>query len=138
MKHSLSAIVAVVILLASATAAAQNTMFMRKSPIAHMDEQDRSILRESIDKALLLPDGTVLDWENPATGSGGRLKVLDTLEYQGMTCRNIRARNQARGRQRDGIYKLCKDATGVWRFAKAGNPSSAQQVNKESTPAEAE
>ena len=110
--------------LLNSAAIAQNTMFMRESPIANMDEQDRQILRDTINELLESPDGTVIDWSNPDTGSGGRVKVLDTNETAGMTCRNVRARNQARGRKQDGTYNLCKDETGTWRFAKAGKPQA--------------
>ena len=107
---------------------AQNSMFLRRSPIAHMNQEDRQLLRETIDKLLESPDGTVLDWENPDTGSGGRVKVLDTEVVDGVTCRNVRARNQARGRQADGVYRLCQDENNTWRFAAAGR-SAAPQPN---------
>ena len=107
---------------------AQNTMFLRRSPIAHLNQEDRQLLRETIDQLLESPDGTVVDWENPDTGSGGRVKVLDTEVVDGMTCRNIRARNQARGRQADGVYRLCQDETGAWRFAAAGR-SAVPETN---------
>jgi surface antigen len=120
MKLRLTGIFGLLTILAVSTVLAQNTMFLRKSPIAHLNEDDRKILRETIDQALESPDGTVIDWSNETTGSGGRVKILDTDESGGTVCRNIRARNQARGRQADGIYRLCKDENGVWRFAGAG------------------
>ena len=113
---------------------AQNTMFLRKSPIAHLNDTDRKILRETIDALLVSPDGTVSNWENPETGSGGRVKVLDTEEINGLTCRNIRARNQARGRQADGIYRLCKGSDGNWKFAasdKSAVPDTAIEQTTE-------
>ena len=92
----------------SVPAFAQNTMFLRDSPIAHLDEDDRKILRETIEKALESPDGTVIEWSNPDTGSNGRVKVLDTQEDATLntTCRNLRARNEARSRRADGVYRL--------------------------------
>ena len=74
MKLRLIGIFALLTILAASTALAQNTMFLRKSPIAHLNEDDRKILRETIDQALESPDGTVLDWSNETTGSGGRVK----------------------------------------------------------------
>jgi surface antigen len=102
---------------------AQNTMFLRESPIAHLSEEDRQILRATIDEVLESPDGTVKDWSNPATGSHGRVKVLDTVEDAKLntTCRNLRARNEARNRKADGIYRLCKAEDGSWKFASAGS-----------------
>ncbi|MGI9290103.1 MAG: RT0821/Lpp0805 family surface protein [Gammaproteobacteria bacterium] len=124
----LTLIVALSIMTANAVMA-QNTMFLRKSPIAQLNEQDRKLLRDTIDKLLVSPDGTVLDWQNPDTGSGGRVKVLDTEESDKLTCRKIRARNQARGRQADGIYRLCKEPEGEWRFA-----STDKSVIPENSP----
>lgn len=110
-------ITVVAALLVSSAGLAQNTMFLRNSPIAHLNEVDRQILRETIEEALEAPDGTVMEWSNPDTGSGGRVKVLDTHEDQGLVCRSLRARNEAHGRRADGIYRLCRDEGGNWRFA---------------------
>jgi surface antigen len=126
-------IVFVLAILSFNSAMAQNTMFLRKSPIAHLDETDRKILRETIDEVLASPDGTVIDWENPATGSGGRVKALDTEQINDLTCRNIRARNQARGRQADGIYRLCKGADDKWKFA-ASDKSAVPDPSIEPAP----
>ncbi|MCP4001070.1 MAG: hypothetical protein GY727_09190 [Gammaproteobacteria bacterium] len=103
--------------LPASTVLAQNTMFLRESPIAHLDKQDRKILHQTINEILNSPDGTVMDWSNPKTGSNGRVKVLDTHKDLGTVCRNIRARNEARGRKADGIYRLCKAKDGSWKFA---------------------
>ena len=119
---------------ASLSVSAQNTMFLRQSPIAHLDEQDRKILRETIKQVLEATDGTLIEWSNPDSGSNGRVKVLDTTEQNGMPCRSVRARNQSNGRQADGIYKLCKDNTGTWRFASAGNnPANSNPAAKTDT-----
>jgi len=123
MKLRMTGIFVLLSVLAANTTLAQNTMFLRKSPIAHLNEDDREILRETINQALESPDGTVLDWSNEKTRSGGRVKVLDTEETEGMVCRNIRARNQARGRLADGTYRLCKAEDGTWRFATVSKPA---------------
>jgi surface antigen len=117
MKFFSTVIIVLSTMLLSAGAIAQNTMFLRDSPIAHMNEQDRQILRQTIDELLKSPDGAVTDWSNPETGSHGRVKVLDTHDDQGSVCRNVRARNEARGRKADGIYRLCKAEDGSWKFA---------------------
>ena len=112
----------VILSLCALSAFAQNTMFLRDSPIAHLDEADRTILRQTIEQALESEDGTVIDWANPDSGSFGRVKVLDTetVGPDELTCRNIRARNESHGRKADGIYRLCEDEDGNWKFAAAG------------------
>jgi surface antigen len=110
-------IFSLVLVMLSTGAIAQNTMFLRDSPIAHLNEQDRQILRQTLNELIESPDGTVMDWSNPDTDSKGRVKVLDTHEDLGTVCRSLRARNEARGRKADGTYRLCKAEDGSWKFA---------------------
>ena len=119
--------------LCSLPAVAQNTMFMRESPIAHLNDEDKRLLRETIEEVLDSPDGTVLDWANEATGSFGRVKVLDTTEdaEAELECRNIRARNESRGRKADGIYRLCREDGGDWRFAAVDRAQLGNAASKD-------
>ena len=117
MNKHLTVPLILLIALATNTALAQNTMFLRNSPVAHLDEADREMLSAAIREVIASPDGTTLDWNNPDTGSKGRIKVLDTHEAFDTTCRNLRSRSVARGRQAEGIYRMCKQADGTWRFA---------------------
>ena len=100
-------------------ALAQNTMFMHRSPIAHLNDAERAQLRVTMLKILESPDGTVMDWSSENTDARGRIKALDTHQAFDTTCRTVRMRNIARGRQNDGIYRLCQDpdARDGWRFA---------------------
>ncbi len=109
-------------------ATAQNLNFLRNSPIGWMDEQDQAILRQTIDAVLVAPDGTKTDWLNPATGSEGRVQVIDELEDFGTTCRHIRMRNEARGRVDGGVYRLCLATDGRWKFAP--NASNAPKYDE--------
>ena len=63
------ALIATLLLTGITAANAQNTLFLRDSPIAFMDDQDEAILRATIDAVMAAPDGTTTDWLNPATGS---------------------------------------------------------------------
>lgn len=120
------ALISTLLLTGATTATAQNTLFLRDSPIAFMDDQDEAILRETIDAVLAAPDGTTTDWMNPATGSKGRVQVLDTGEDFGTTCRHIRMRNEASNRKSGGIIRLCLGKDGSWKFApNAENPPAA-------------
>lgn len=116
------------LLAASVTASnAQNLNFLRNSPIGWMDKQDQAILRQTIDAMLLAPDGTTTDWLNTATGSHGRVQVIDEGKDFGTTCRHIRMRNEARGRIDGGVYRLCLATDGKWKFAP--NASNAPEYN---------
>jgi surface antigen len=105
------------LLAGSASAVAQNLNFLRDSPIGWLDDQDRAILTETIDAMLAAPDGTTTNWLNPATGSGGRIQVLDTHEALGTTCRRMLMRNEAKGRKSGGEFRLCLAKDGSWKFA---------------------
>jgi surface antigen len=108
---------ALLLTLATTGLSAQNLNFLRESPIGWLDDQDRAILRATIDAVMAAPDGTTTDWLNPETGSTGRLQVLDTHEDFGTTCRRLRMRNEAKGRKAGATYRLCLSADGQWRFA---------------------
>jgi surface antigen len=117
------ALISTLLLTSITTARAQNALFLRDSPIAFMDDQDEAILRATIDAVLAAPDGTTTDWMNPATGSHGRVQVLDTGEDFDTTCRHIRMRNEADTRKAGGTYRLCLAKDGRWKFApNAENP----------------
>lgn len=107
----------VALALVSASLSAQNLNFLRESPIGWLDDQDRAILRATIDAVMAAPDGTTTDWLNPETGSTGRLQVLDTHDDFGTTCRRLRMRNEAKGRKAGATYRLCLSSDGQWRFA---------------------
>ena len=104
-------------LLASSSLVAQGALFLRDSPIAWMDDTDREILRATLEAIVRSPDGTVTDWSNPATGSRSRIKVTDTHEDLGTTCRNIQMRNETKSRSGGGKYRLCLAEDETWKFA---------------------
>ena len=104
--------------LAAPTVAAQNINFLNRGPIAHMDDTDKSILREAVADALNNhADGETVEWQNPGTGHGGTITLIDTHEDYGTTCRSVSSRSQAAGRSGGGNYRLCKATDGTWQFA---------------------
>lgn len=108
----------VVVALTVPTVLAQNTNFLNRGPIAHMDETDKAILREAVADALNNhPDGATVEWKNPGTDHGGSITLVDTHEDYGTTCRSVRTRSQAAGRSGGGNYRLCKAADDTWQFA---------------------
>jgi surface antigen len=97
---------------------AQNTSFLSKGPIAYLTEADDELLQAAFDEALdQKADGETVEWSNPDTGHGGSIKVLDTHEDYGTTCRTLRTATQAAGRSGGGDYRLCKAADDTWQFA---------------------
>ena len=113
-------------LLIAVAASAQNSAFLRDSPIASMDETDRKILRSTIESLVTAPDGTETSWFNPETGSKGKLQVTNTHADMGTTCRNIKFYNESKGRRGGGEYRLCLAKDDTWKFAppQSGDNSS--------------
>jgi surface antigen len=112
----LSCLTAIVFLQAG-LAGAQNLSFLRESPIGWMDEADQAVLTAAVDALLEQPDDTIVDWANPDSTAHGRLKVFETHEDYGTTCRNIKMRIEAKGRKDGGVVRLCKADDGKWKFA---------------------
>jgi surface antigen len=103
-------------------AAATNVWFARQSAVAHMSAADKALLNSTLDLVLNeKPDGSTTTWENPATGSAGRIAVGKTYEDYGTTCRLIKMENTAKTITRIDNYRLCKDNQGEWRFAPASH-----------------
>ena len=107
---------------------AQNINFLSRGPVAHMDEADKTILREAIGDALNNhADGESVEWINPETESGGTIMLVDTHEDYGTTCRSIRTRSRAAGRSGGGDFRLCKAEDDTWRFAPNRRPTNPEK-----------
>jgi surface antigen len=104
---------------------AQNIMFLRKGPVAYLNDADKELLRNTLGEALNDGnEGDSFSWENPDSGNSGRFTVLDTHEDFDTTCRNVRTHTEAAGRTGGGIFRLCLADDGTWRFAPAQRESS--------------
>jgi surface antigen len=124
MRGAREILVATVLLLCAAGALAQNVGFMRKGPVAYLSETEQGLLRDAVRAAVNdTADGGSVDWGDLDAGTGGSIKVLDTHEDYGTTCRTIRSRMQAGGRSGGGDYRLCRADDGSWRFAPARRPA---------------
>jgi len=101
--------------LLTSTALAQNIGFLNKGPIAYLSEAEKAMLSEALNQALEnSADGESVTWENPATGHNGLIKIIDTHEDYGTTCRTLRAHTNAGGREGGGIYRLCLSEDHSW------------------------
>ena len=54
------------------------------------------------------PDNQPVSWENPKTRNRGEMTVLKSFESKGRPCKEVRVRNEARGRKSDNRSTLCK------------------------------
>jgi surface antigen len=96
--------------LACPLATAQNWVgLLKNTPAEFFDDEDLRIFLDTGRKALNeTPDNQPLTWENPKTRNRGEITVLRSFESKGRPCKEVRVRNEARGRKSDNRSTLCK------------------------------
>ena len=96
---------------------------MRGAALNEFTDADREMLQSEARRALDDDaDGTRTDWTNPDTGNGGSIKPLKTLTVDGQTCRQTAFRQTtASGLKGQGVYHLCRQDDGTWRFIAASS-----------------
>lgn len=113
--------------------------WMRGTVLEQFTEGDWAILR-STTRSLIIDgaDGDRVDWENPDTGNGGAVRVLNDFEYKEMRCRETAFRNYTRNRVLEGQFTahLCEQTDGAWKFVADANPQlPGIQENADALPA---
>jgi surface antigen len=97
--------------------------WMRGAALNEFTEADLAMLQSEARRVLDEDaDGTRTDWTNPDTGNGGSIKPLKTLTVDGQTCRQTAFRQTtASGLKGQGVYHLCQQDDGTWRFIAASS-----------------
>jgi surface antigen len=110
-------IVALGLAAAWAPARAQSAYDMLKgAPAEKFNDEDRRLFRAAAEKALnSAAVGESVLWENPATQSGGDLKVLKTFTWKDSPCRQVRVRNHTTDRKATNSFNLCR-VSNKWRM----------------------
>jgi len=104
----------------AAPATAQNIGFLRRGPVAYLSESEQILYRDTLRRALEeAADGETVEWRSDESAARGSFEVLDTHEDYGTTCRTVRTRTTAAGRQGGGALRLCRAEDGEWRLAPA-------------------
>jgi surface antigen len=96
--------------LAAANTAAQNWVsLLKNTPAEYFDDEDLRLFLDAARKTLdQAPDNQPVTWENPKSRNRGEMTVLRTFESKGRSCKEVRVRNEARGRKSDNRRILCK------------------------------
>ena len=91
-------------------AAAQNWVnLLKNTPAEYFDDEDLHLFLDAARKALdQAPDNQPVTWENPKSRNRGEMTVLRTFESKGNSCKEVRVRNESRGRKSDNRRILCK------------------------------
>jgi surface antigen len=82
-----------------------------------LSEEDLAIIRQTSREAMTdQPEGSVLGWENPESGSFGTVKLLKRFQREGRECRSLRHRiAPAKSPPRVVETTICQIEDGSWR-----------------------
>ena len=91
-------------------ASAQNWInLLKNTPAEYFDDEDLRLFLDAARKTLNeAPDNQPVTWENPKSRNRGEMTVLQTFESKGKACKDVRVRNESRGRKSDNRRTLCK------------------------------
>jgi surface antigen len=116
MRSFVAAALALGCVLASPLASAQFVSLLKGGPAEFFDDADRQLFLDTLHKALdEAPDNQALAWRNPKTQHHGDITVLKRFESKGRACKEVRVRNEARGRKSDMRHNVC-NVDGRWRL----------------------
>jgi surface antigen len=92
-------------------ASAQNWVsLLKNTPAESFDDEDLRLFLDTARKVLDggAPENQPVTWENPKSRNRGEMTVLRNFESQGRSCKEVRVRNESRGRKSDNRRILCK------------------------------
>lgn len=96
---------------------AVNELFLARGPLGHLKNDDVTIARAEITKALETgQDGQTQAWSNPKTKASGTVKTTKTFTKDGMRCRAAEFTTSAGGERGASTWNLCNTKEG-WKVA---------------------
>ncbi|MET0349938.1 MAG: hypothetical protein ABW067_09130 [Rhizobacter sp.] len=97
-------------------------MLLKNTPAEVYDEEDLQLFLAAAGKAVAAEDSQVIDWSNPATGSGGSFKPLGAApSVKGLPCKKVRMTVYAKKRpQKSARITACKTPENKWKLATVG------------------
>jgi len=103
-------------LVTAAPAPAQTNLFLNRSMIEVMTKEDIKMAQSAVAEALgSAPDGSVVAWNNPASGASGTVTPLKSTTQGGRQCRIVETFTDASGRRERAQWELCKQGAN-WRL----------------------
>ena len=117
MNASVRGLLVLLLIGLTGNAMAVNTRFLRSTPAARFNAQDfeklQAAFRQAMDDGA---NGVTVDWQNPATGSGGAITPHDRFERAGQSCRHTTIATSHRERRSESGHVFCKAADGGWQL----------------------
>ena len=97
--------------LVAPAAVAQNWVnLLKNTPAEYFDDEDLRMFLDTARKVLDggAPENQPVTWENPKSRNRGEITALRNFESKGRPCKEVRVRNESRGRKSDNRRILCK------------------------------
>jgi len=112
-----SAACVAVLALLGGSAAAQNWVgLLKNTPAERFTDEDRRLFLDASSKALSdTPAGQSVQWQNPASGSRGELKVMKVFTWRDLPCRQLRITSETTDRKGSSVLNLCQ-VEGQWKL----------------------
>jgi surface antigen len=129
MRGSIIALILGSVLISASAPALGVLGWMRGSAMHAFTDGDWEILTREAYRVLdEEPDRKIVDWHNPDSGNGGSIRPLESFTFNDQQCRKTAFRNKtASGVAGQGVYNLCKQADGSWRFVAESEIAQAAQ-----------
>lgn len=109
MKCVMAGVISLLLACYAVASYADNVDFLTATAPNVFTQEDWTYFGEATQKALNAPqNGAKVDWSNPATGHGGFIQPIDTVNKNGQTCRNVKVGNIDQGRLEQYDYLFCK------------------------------
>jgi surface antigen len=106
------------LLLPFTAAAAIDVRYLKETPIGKFSKEDLATMQATVTKALNeAPDGTLVEWSNPKTGSSGTVKPLDTFQQKGLKCRRTEVTNRYKTLLGGATLVACEVKKGEWKYS---------------------
>jgi surface antigen len=117
MKIPAFVVVLAALLLPLSAAAEIDVRFLKETPIGKFSKEDLSLMQATATKALNeAPDGTLVEWSNPKTGSSGTVKPLDSFQQKGLKCRHTEFTNKHKTLLGGTTVVACEVKKGEWKY----------------------
>jgi len=102
----------------SLPALSANWLWLKNSPIEAFTDSDWAMLKKVGTNALNNnADGDIALWVNSDTGHSGSITPLNSVDRDGLPCRDTKFFNSASNLTSSSEFRLCKQKDGSWKIA---------------------
>jgi hypothetical protein len=103
--------------------AQSNLGMMRDAPTSKFTPQDFEMFWAAVGELSREKAGETRSWENPATGNGGTLKLLNVFtSTDGRDCRRLRVDNHSKKLKGSSTQIVCANPDGKWLLDAGAKP----------------